>query len=111
MSPGKIRNGRIGLRPSICGSVRKPASNDCAERNSHALTCSPYSGGGRHGCGHRMRERGFLLSSRTLKSNGLDPTTEKCVLLFQPIERRFQLGRDCVRFIVNDDQFDMDPFV
>jgi hypothetical protein len=46
-----------------------------------------------------------------LESDSLDPTTEKCVLLFQPIKRGLQLSDDCLGLIGNDDQFDIDPFV
>ena len=46
-----------------------------------------------------------------LERDGLDPTTEKCVLLFHAIKRRLQLGDDCLGLIVEDDQFDIDPFV
>jgi hypothetical protein len=46
-----------------------------------------------------------------LERDGCDPTTEKCVLLFQPIKCRLQLSDNCLGLIVNDDQFDIDPFV
>jgi hypothetical protein len=32
------------------------------------------------------------------------------VLLFQPIKCRLQLSDNCLGLIVNDDQFDIDPF-
>jgi hypothetical protein len=43
-----------------------------------------------------------------LESCGLDPATEKCVLLFQPIERGVQLHNNCVGLISDDDQLDID---
>jgi len=43
-----------------------------------------------------------------LESDGLDPATEKRVLLFKPIERRLQLRFDCFGLIGDDDQFDME---
>jgi hypothetical protein len=46
-----------------------------------------------------------------LESDSLDPTTEKCVPLFQAIKRRLQLSDDCLGLIGDDDQFDIDPFV
>jgi hypothetical protein len=46
-----------------------------------------------------------------LESEGLDPPTEKCVPLFQPIKRRLQLSDDRVGLIGDDDQFDIDLFV
>jgi|SRR6516162_4038407 hypothetical protein len=67
-------------------SPERPTSDDCAECNSHALTCSPDSSSGCPSCGHSMRERGSLPYSPILESDGLDPTTEKCVLLFQPCQ-------------------------
>jgi hypothetical protein len=45
------------------------------------------------------------------ESDGLDPTTEKCVLLFQLIKRRLQLSDDCLGLIGDDDQFHIDPLV
>ena len=50
-----------------------------------------------------MRERGSLPYSPMLESDGLDPTTEKCVLLFQPIKRRLLLSDDCLGLIGEDD--------
>jgi hypothetical protein len=46
-----------------------------------------------------------------LESDGLDPAAEKCVLLFQAIERGVQLRDNCVCLIGDDDQFDIDLFV
>jgi hypothetical protein len=46
-----------------------------------------------------------------LKSDGLDPTAEKCVPLFQPIQRGVQLRDNCLGLISDDDQFDIDLFV
>jgi hypothetical protein len=46
-----------------------------------------------------------------LESDGLDPTTEECVPLFQPIQRGVQLRDNCIGFIGDDDQFDIDLFV
>jgi len=83
-------------------------SDDCAEGNSQALTCSPDS---RLTCGHRMRECRSLPCSRVLESDGLDPTTEKGVPLFQPIERGVQLRDNCLGLISDHDQFDIDLFV
>jgi hypothetical protein len=39
-----------------------------------------------------------------LESDGLDPTTEKCVPLFQPIERCVQIRDNCLGLIGNDDR-------
>jgi hypothetical protein len=58
-----------------------------------------------------MRERGSLPYPQMLESDSLDPTTEKCVPLFQPIKRRLQLSDDCLGLIGDDDQFDIDRFV
>jgi hypothetical protein len=55
-----------------------------------------------------MCERRSLPCSRVLESCGLDPATEKCVLLFQPIERGVQLHNNCVGLISDDDQLDID---
>ncbi len=58
-----------------------------------------------------MRECRSLPCSWVLESDSLDPTTEKCVPLFQPIERGVQLRDNCLGLIGNDDQFDIDLFV
>ena len=58
-----------------------------------------------------MRECRSLPCSRVLESNSLDPTTEKCVPLFQLIERGVQSRDNCLGFISDDDQFDSDLFV
>jgi hypothetical protein len=58
-----------------------------------------------------MRECRSLPSSRVLESDGLDPATEKCVPLFQPIERGVQLCHNCLGLISHNDQFDIDLFV
>ena len=86
-------------------------SDDCAEGNSHALTCSPDSNTDRLTCGHCVSECRSLPFSRVLESDGLDPTTEKCVPLFQPIKRGVQLRDSCLGLIGDDDQFDIDLFV
>jgi hypothetical protein len=46
-----------------------------------------------------------------LESDRLDSTTEKCVPLFQQIERDVQLRDNCLDLISHDDQFDIDLFV
>jgi len=58
-----------------------------------------------------MCERGSLLFSQMLESDRLDPATEKCVLLFQPIKSCLQLSDNCLGLIGGDDQFNIDPFV
>jgi hypothetical protein len=91
--------------------ARTVPSDDCAEGNSHALTCSPDSNSDRFTCSHSMRECRSLPCSRVLESDGLDPTTEKCVPLFQPIERGIQLRDNCLGLISDNDQFDIDLLV
>jgi len=58
-----------------------------------------------------MRKRGSLPYPPMLERDGLDPTTENCVLLLQPIKRRLQLSDDCLGLIGDYDQFDIDPLV
>jgi hypothetical protein len=45
--------------------------------------------------------------SRVLDSDGLDPTAEEFVLLLQAVEHGVQLRDDWVRFVSDDDQFDI----
>ena len=58
-----------------------------------------------------MRECRSISCSRVLESYALDPTTKKCPLLFQPVERGVQLRDDCVGLIGKDDQFDIELLV
>ena len=46
-----------------------------------------------------------------LENDGFDPTTENCVLFFQPIKSRLQLSGHCLGLIGDNDEFDIDPFV
>jgi hypothetical protein len=43
-----------------------------------------------------------------LESDGLNSAIEKCVPLFQQIERDVQLRDNCPGLICDDDQFDID---
>jgi len=86
-------------------------SDDCAEGNSHAFTRRPDSIRDRLPCGYRVRQCRSFSCSPMLESDGLDPATEKCVLLFQPIECGVQLRDNCLRLIGDHDQFDIDLLV
>jgi len=46
-----------------------------------------------------------------LDRDGLDPTTEKRVLLFQPIECSVLVRDNCLSLISQDDQFDIDLLI
>ena len=83
----------------------------CAQGHTHTLTCSPERGSDRFPCGHRMRECRFPSCSAVLDCYRLDPTTEKCVLLFHLIKRGVQLRDNGIGFISDDDQFDIDLLV
>jgi len=76
-----------------------PTSDDCAECNSHALTCSSDSRGGSPRCGHGMRERGSLSYSPMLERDDLDPTTKEGVLLFESVKRRLQAS-ECLQLLI-----------
>jgi hypothetical protein len=101
----------FSARSMAFASPGRAISDDCAEGNSHALTCGPDSNSDRLTCGHRMRECRSLPCSRVLESDGLDATTEKCMPLFQAIECGVQLHDNCVCLISDDNQFDIDLFV
>lgn len=58
-----------------------------------------------------MRECRPLPGSRMLESNGFDAAAEKCVLLFQLIDRGVQLCDNRLGLIGEDDQFDIDLLV
>jgi hypothetical protein len=58
-----------------------------------------------------MRECRSVPCYRVLESGSLDPATEKCAPLFQPIERGVQLRDNCLGLIRDNDQFDIDLFV
>jgi hypothetical protein len=58
-----------------------------------------------------MCERRSLPFSGVLDSDGFNPTAEKRVLLFQPIERGVQVLDNGLGLISEDDQFDVDLFV
>jgi hypothetical protein len=109
---GKIRESC--LLPIVFAAARElptVRSDDCAEGDSHALTCSPDSNRDRLPCGQGMRECRSPLGSRMFESDGFDRTTEKCVALFQPIQRAVQLRDNCLALISDDDEFDIDLFV
>jgi hypothetical protein len=55
-----------------------------------------------------MRQRRSLPRSLVFERDGLDPATEECVLLFEPIERGVQRHDNRVRLISDDDQFESD---
>src|SRR5271163_2012241 len=89
------RQGRL-LRASQCvpwafASPGRTTSDDRAEGNRHAVTCGLESTSDRPTGGDRVCECRLPSFSRMLESDGLDPTTEKCVALFQPIECGVQL--------------------
>jgi hypothetical protein len=46
-----------------------------------------------------------------LESDAFDSATEKCVLFFQSIKRRLQLGLDCFGLIGDDNKFEIHSFV
>ena len=85
--------------------------DDCTQGNSHAVTCSPDSTSDGLTRGQCMRECRSFPCSPMLDRDGLDPTAEKRVLLFQPIQRRVQVRDNCLSLISDDDQFDIDLFV
>ncbi len=86
-------------------------SDDCAERDMHALTCSPDRNRDLLTCGDRMGKCRTPPCSLVLESDGLDPATEKGVALFQPVESGVQLRDNRLRLIGDYDQFDIDLFV
>ena len=96
--------------PSVTGKARATLDNR-AEGNSQALACSPDGTGDRLACRYGVRECRSLPFSAVLESDRLDPTAEKCVLLFQPIKRGIQLRDNCLGLIGDHDQFDIDLLV
>jgi hypothetical protein len=55
--------------------------------------------------------RADLFCLAGLDRDSLNPTAEKRVLLFEPIERCVQARDNCLSLISEDDQFDINLFV
>jgi hypothetical protein len=95
----------------LFSSPGRSSLDDCTQGNSHAVTCSPDNTSDGLTRGHCMRECRSLPCSPVPDRDGLDATTEKRVLLFQPIQCRVQVRDNCLSLISDDDQFDIDLFV
>ncbi|WP_433968169.1 hypothetical protein [Tunturiibacter gelidiferens] len=89
----------------------QPTSDNCAEGNRHAVTCGLESTGDRFTGGDRVCECRSPSFSRMLKSDGLYPTTEECVALFQSIQCGVQLRDNRLGLIGNHDHFHTDFLV